>query len=147
MLVLTALMDLKTRQVDYTAAFVQSEIDKPPNWSTMSKQERERSGVYIEMAKGFQETGKVLKLKKSLYGLRQSPRLFFLHLKNNLEALGFVKANEVDACLFISEKVLCLTYVDDCIFFAKDVKDVDDVIHKLRNESRSREIPRLEKFR
>jgi hypothetical protein len=35
----------------------------------MTEVEKERSGVYIEMPLGFGEEGKVLKLKKSLYGL------------------------------------------------------------------------------
>ena len=57
----------------------------------------------------------MLKLKKSLHGLRQSPRNFFMCLKENLEAVGFKPAADIDLCLFISEKVICLTYVDDCI--------------------------------
>ena len=40
-------------------------------------------------------------------------------------------ATEVDACLFIADKVICLTYVGDTLFFARDEKDVDDVISKL----------------
>ena len=31
------------------AAFVHSPIDHDPNWENMSQQERDRSGVYLEM--------------------------------------------------------------------------------------------------
>ena len=34
--------------------------------------------------------------------------------------------------MFIADKVICLTYVDDTLFFARDEKDIDDVIMKLR---------------
>jgi hypothetical protein len=77
---MSIIFDLATLQVDYTAAFVHADIDKPPNWDTMMELERERSGVYIEMPRGFGEDGKVLKLKNSLYGLKQSPSKSFLLL-------------------------------------------------------------------
>jgi hypothetical protein len=66
MLILSQVMGLATKQVDYTAAFVHAPIDK---------------NVYVEMPQGFAEHGQVLKLKRSLYGLKQSPRNFFLFLK------------------------------------------------------------------
>ena len=75
LLVLSTVLDLATRQVDYTAAFVHADVDKPPNWNSMSDLEKERWGVYLEMPKGFQRPGMVLKLKKSLHGLCQAPKL------------------------------------------------------------------------
>jgi hypothetical protein len=68
----------------------------------MSEAEREKSRVYVEMPRGFAEPGKVIRFRKSLYGLKQKPRNFFLHLKSNLENIGFIQS-EFDACLFISE--------------------------------------------
>jgi len=55
--------------VDYTCAFLHAPITED---------------VYVRMPRGFEEDGKVLKLQKSLYGLRQSPRNFFEHLKENI---------------------------------------------------------------
>jgi hypothetical protein len=92
MLILSIIFDLATLQVDYTAAFVHADIDKPPNWDTMTELEKERSGVYIEIPRGFGEDGKVLKLKKSLYGLKQSPRNFVLHRKGKLDKVGFTQS-------------------------------------------------------
>ena len=40
-LVLSAELELATRQVDCTAAFVHAPIDKPPNWDAMSTLEQE----------------------------------------------------------------------------------------------------------
>lgn len=74
MLIMSIILGLATKQVDYTAVFVHAPIDKDPNWENVSEEERERSGVYLEMPRGFREPGKELKLKRSLYGLKQSPR-------------------------------------------------------------------------
>jgi hypothetical protein len=98
MLIMSIKFFLATLQVNYTAEFVHADIDKSPNWDTMTDLEKERSGVYIEMPRGFGEDGKVLKLKKSLYGLKQSPSNFFLHLKAKLEKVGFTQS-ENDLCL------------------------------------------------
>lgn len=116
LLILSVLMNLSTKQVDYTLAFVHADL---------------HDDVYVRMPKLFERPGYVYKLKKSLYGLRQAPLNFFLHLKQGLESRGF-KQSQFDPCLFISEKVICLCYVDDCLFFAKDENDIDAVIQSLQ---------------
>ena len=58
-------LNLESMQVDYTSAFLHAGIDQE---------------VFIEMPRGYKDPGKVLKLTKSLYGLKQSPRNFFLHM-------------------------------------------------------------------
>ena len=70
MLIMSIILNLSTKQVDYTAAFVHAPIDLPPRYNQMSKREQEQAGIYIEMHRGFMQSGKVLKLKKSLYGLK-----------------------------------------------------------------------------
>jgi hypothetical protein len=129
---MSLLLTLATKQVDYTVAFVHAPIDKPPGYNEMTDLEKEQSGVYIEMPRGFAEEkeGKVLKLNKSLYGLKQSPRNFFLFLKGNLEAMG-LQQSEADPCLFVNDKVICLVYVDDTLFIAKEMSDIDDLIQDL----------------
>ena len=47
--------------------------------------------------------------------------------------VGF-QAKSTDPCLFIHPDVICLVYVDDCLFFAKDVKSIDAVLQKLKNK-------------
>ena len=84
------------------------------------------------MPKGFQEDGKVYKLKKSLYDLKQAPRNFFQHLKSNLEAIGFEQQIHIDPCLFISPTAICLVYVDDMLLYARSQQDIDKVIRKLQ---------------
>jgi hypothetical protein len=100
----------------------------------MTEEEKARSGVYVDMPRGFKQPGKVYKLKRSLYGLRQAPRNFFQHLKTNLESIGFKSQVDVDPCLFISDKVICLTYVDDTLFFSPKQEYIDEAMDKLRQQ-------------
>ena len=110
MLILALVLGLYTPQVEYTADFLHAPIDKD---------------VYVEMPHGFSEPAKVLKLKKSLNGLKQAPRNFFQHLlKGNLEGIGFT-SSPADLCLFISEKVICVVYVDDTLLFSPRPEYID----------------------
>jgi hypothetical protein len=61
-LILSQVLNLSNKQVDYTAAFIHAPI---------------HDTVYVEMPRDFAEAGKVLQLRKSLYGLKQSPRTSF----------------------------------------------------------------------
>ncbi len=86
------------------------------------------------MPRGFSEHGKVLKLKCSLYGLKQSPRNFFQHLKGKLESIGFESATDIDPCLFISNKVICLVYIDDTLFYSPKPEYINKVVNKLQED-------------
>ena len=41
--------------------------------------------VFVEIPRGFKEAGFVYKLKKSVYGLRQSPENFFDYISEQLQ--------------------------------------------------------------
>jgi hypothetical protein len=60
LLILEVFLQLKSKQGDVTAAFLHADLEEGEN-------------VYVELPIGFRKQGKVLKLKKTLYGLRQSP--------------------------------------------------------------------------
>ncbi len=140
MLILSIILGLATKQVDYTAAFVHAPIDKDPDWDSLSEEERRRRGVYVAMPQGFSEQGKCLKLKRSLYRLKQAPRNFFQHLKGKLENIGFTLNTAVDPCLFISDKVFLLVYVDNTLIYAPKEEYIDEVIQKLRQQDMELEV-------
>ena len=73
----------------------------------------------------------MLKLNRSVYGLKQSPKNFFKLLKGNLEKCGFHQS-QFDSCLFISATVICVCYVDDCLFFAPKESDINAVIADIK---------------
>jgi len=134
MLMMTAQLGLASTQVDFVSAFCQADIDLPVDYDLMTPEEQSRVGVFVEMPRGFEQPGHVLKLKKSLYGLSTSPRNFYLHSKSKLEDAGLICQESVDPCLFMSDKVICVMCVDDCLFFAKDQADIDDVVARLSQE-------------
>jgi hypothetical protein len=116
LLMMSILLDLETKQVDYVAAFVQADID---------------TTVFVEMPKGFSQPGKVLQLKKSPYGLKQSPRNHFKNLSAKLSELGFSSC-AADPCLFVSDTFICLVYVDDTLLFARSQTVITDVVNGLK---------------
>jgi hypothetical protein len=75
--------------VDYTAAFVYADVDTPPGFDKMSPEDQYQSSQFAEMPRGFAEPGKVLRLKKNLYGKKAAPRLWLQHLRERLVATGF----------------------------------------------------------
>ena len=117
---LTLHQGYKTRQVDFRQAFIQSDLPEP---------------IYAELPPGGwkkSNPGKVLKLKKSLYGDRRAPQLWFKHLKRGLEVRGWTQS-KLDPCLFLRGDVLFTVYCDDGIFFAKNTADIERAIQSLSN--------------
>jgi hypothetical protein len=116
LLILSSIIGLATTQVDYTAEFVHADVGEY---------------VYIDMPKNFSKPGIVLKLRKSLYGLKQSPRNLFHHLRGKLHDVGFMSSSS-DPCLLISDKLIALVYVDDTLFFSPKQEYTDEILLKLK---------------
>ena len=107
-----------TRQVDYTNAFAQADL---------------REEVYLEFPKMFgpkSGANVVLKLLKSLYGLRQAPRTFFEKLRDGLLERGYQQST-TDPCLFMKQGIMCVVYVDDTIFAGADASILEEEIRLL----------------
>jgi len=83
------------------------------------------------MPRGFEEEGKVLKLKSSLYGFRQSPRNFFEHLKVNL--LIVVLHNQMQIHVSLSLTGLFAWYMLMTLIYSPTAPDIDEILEKLRN--------------
>jgi hypothetical protein len=118
MLILEVLLGLKSKQGDVTAAFLHALLG--PN-----------EHIYCEMPLGFRIPGKVLKLKKTLYGLHQSPCAFWKYLVEKME-IGGMAQSKLDPCLFVGEKVICISYVGGLVFWACNEKDIHHITMKLR---------------
>lgn len=118
LLILSVVLKLSTTQVDYTAAFVQAPLG-------------EHEEVFVEMPRGFKVAGKVLQLKRALYGLKQSPKTWFEHLRSKLmDECGFQQSPN-DPCLFYTGSVICVVYVDDCLFFSPTEQGIKDIFVKM----------------
>jgi hypothetical protein len=112
---IAARQDLELRQLDVPQAFTQAPLDED---------------VYMEMPEGFEVPGMVCHLKKSLYGLKQSPRNWYLLVSAFITGeMGF-HATVSDPCLFwkssrSGQKILLFLFVDDMqvAFDKKDEKE------------------------
>lgn len=81
--------------------------------------------VYMTLPPGFEcgDTSKVCRLRKSLYGLRQSLRCWFAKLTTALKGYGFIQ-NKSDYSLFTlicgSTRLYILIYADDLLIDGTD---------------------------
>jgi len=96
---------LSSKRIDFALAFPQADLEIP---------------VYMELPIGFDapegeyRKSYVLRLNKSLYGLKQAGYNWFAELSNGLQDRGFVQSS-IDPCVFFNHNCIVLTYVDDCI--------------------------------
>lgn len=107
---LAAQFDLEIHQFDVVNAFLNAVRgpNDPP--------------ITCYLPDGFKKDGKVVELRRALYGLRDAPLLWYKEFSSTLLRLGLHPTSE-DPCLFQSrdKKVLVLFYVDDIlVLYHKD---------------------------
>jgi hypothetical protein len=119
MFILEILLGLKSMQGDVTCAFLHADL-------------KENKTGYVDTPMGFSQyckngKKKCLKLKKkTLYGLRQSPRVFWRYITDKLEQYDLEKSR-FDPCLCIGTDVICAVNVNDLIFWSKDESLINGV--------------------
>ena len=95
--------DLSLHQMDVKCAFLHADLDEE---------------IYIRAPKGYEQPGFVWKLRKSLYGLKQSGRNWFSLLESYLHEHSF---GNIDSCIFVKrltdgrELIMILIWVDDIV--------------------------------
>ncbi|KJZ70368.1 hypothetical protein HIM_10259 [Hirsutella minnesotensis 3608] len=106
LMAMAAEYDLELSQMDAVNAFVNCPL--------------EEEVIFMRMPPGYTRPGRVLLLKKALYGLRRSPLLWQQHLTSSLESLGFEKIPQ-EPCVMRKTGVIVFFYVDDIIWaYRKD---------------------------
>ena len=83
--------------------------------------------VYMTQPEGFvqpKNSGKVCKLQRSIYGLKQASWSWNLHFDESVKGFGFVK-NEDEPCVYKkisgSTIVFLVLYVDDILLIGNDI--------------------------
>lgn len=100
---IAARRNMELRQLDVPQAFTQAALEED---------------VHMEMPEGFEIDGMVCHLKKSLYGLKQSPRNWYLLVSAFIVTNMGWRATVSDPCLFQKESrtgqlMLLFLFVDD----------------------------------
>ena len=139
MLIVANKFDLEISQLDVKTAFLNGELEKK---------------VYTEIPEGYdcsdeERKEKVCLLKRALYGLKVSPKRWFLRLTEFLLKMGF-NVYPFQSCLFIWKKgnrlVLILFYVDDILIIG-DCKDkILETKRRLAKEFEIRDMGSPRKF-
>ena len=139
------LMDLAIRQnllihqMDVRNAYLNSNIDYD---------------IYVEQPNGFKLSGKngedlILKLNKSLYGLKQSGRLWNELLDDFLCILNFEQSHS-DYCVYTKIhdgiKIIIIVWVDDLIIASSDLVSINNVKTELGNKFKMKDFSQISYF-
>ena len=94
--------------------------------------------------------GKVCKLKKSLYGLKQSPRAWFGRFSETMKTLNYKQSNGEHTLFFkrSSENLLTLliVYVDDIIITGNDLTEIQGLEGQLDQQFQVKKLGSLKYF-
>lgn len=98
-----AKFDLEIYQYDVVGAFLNASRDQHPT-------------VICELPEGYRIPGKCVKLKRALYGLKDSPLLWYNELSTTLRENELIASKE-EPCLFFNRdrSILLIFYVDDIL--------------------------------
>ena len=129
-----------THQMDVKTAYLNAPID---------------CDIYMEQPKGFEEVGKngeklVCKLKKSLYGLKQSGRNWNNMLHSFLYTENFCQSR-ADPCVYVRNSetegcVILIIWVDDIIISATCPKLLESVKESLCQKFKMKDLGELSWF-
>ena len=94
--------------------------------------------IYMKLPLGFNtaDPTKVCRLRKSLYGLKQSPRCWFAKLSKALLSFGFKHSYEDYSLFSFVQDNICLhilVYVDDFIIAGNDISTIQRFKNYLHN--------------
>jgi hypothetical protein len=129
LLIAAKIHGLDSKSIDFVLAFPQAVLDVP---------------VYMELPAGVNPVDVsdidccryVLRLNKSLYGLKQAGFNWFKKLKEGLITRDFVQS-QVNKCVFLWKDCIVLTYVDDCIIIGENMMIADSVISSLKGGNKN----------
>jgi hypothetical protein len=117
--------DLEVEQMDVKTTFLHGDIEEE---------------IYMKQLEGFVVKGKkelVCKLKKSLYGLKQSPRMWYQKFDTYILGLGFSR-RKVDHCVYFKlvgdHFIYVVLYVDDMLLIGNNKEIIKEVKTQLSSK-------------
>lgn len=127
--------DLEIHHMDVKTAFLNGDLEED---------------VYMKPPQGVEvPKGKVLKLRKSLYGLKQSPRCWNLKFHGVMTKLGFHRS-DAEPCLYIKSSnqsiSIIVLYVDDMLFLSNDPNEMIFIKKMMSNEFELKDLGDVSNF-
>jgi Reverse transcriptase (RNA-dependent DNA polymerase) len=120
---IAAHFDLEMKQFDVVNAFINAERDS------------NRPMVACKLPDGFKVPGYVTEVDRVLYGLRDSPALWFKHWTTTLKSIDLVGLKE-EPCIFVDadHKVFVVFYVDDfqVLYHKVDEARAQSIIERIK---------------
>jgi len=123
LLAIAAYFDYEIWQMDVKTAFLNGNLSED---------------VYMTQPEGFvnpKNAGKICKLQKSIYGLKQASRSWNLRFDEVIKGFGFIK-NEEEPCVYKrtsgSALVFLVLYVDDILLIGNNIPMLDAVKSSLQ---------------
>lgn len=118
---------MKIHQMDAVTAFLQGDLDED---------------IFMEQPEGYDDgSGRVCKLNRAVYGLKQAGRQW--NLKLDAALLGFgLKKSRMDPCVYFREnaKLLIAIYVDDFLIFYKETGELDEMRNLLNGAFKMKDL-------
>ena len=102
--------------------------------------------IYMSYLEGFEVKGKedlVCRLKKSLYGLKQSPRMWYQKFDTHMLELGFI-CSKAYHCIYFKQVrdhfVILLLYVDDILLVGNNKEMIKGVKSQLSSQFEMKDL-------
>ena len=138
LLAIVAHQNLELEQLDVKTAFLHGELDEE---------------IYMTQPDGFQEPGKedyVCRLKKSLYGLKQSPRQWYKKFDSYMIEIGYTRS-PYDSCVYYNKvrdgsRIYLILYVDDMLLAAVEKSEIQKLKGLLSAEFETKDLGAAKKI-
>jgi hypothetical protein len=124
LLALCNIHGLHSKSIDFVLAYPQADLDV----NTLMELPME---IVVDPCES-DSSGYVLKIKKSLYGLKQASLNWFVKLKQGLTDWGFHPL-EINPCLYLKHNMVLLTYIDDCIIISPAMESIKHLVKSMQN--------------
>ena len=101
--------------------------------------------IYMEQPEGYVQQGKeklVCKLKKSLYGLKQSSRCWNKVSTEFMMSIGYHQST-ADPCIYVRDTCIVAVYVDDLIIATKTPEEMQEVKQLLNSQFQMKDVGEL----
>ena len=131
-LALVAHQNLKLEQLDVKAAFLHGNLEED---------------IFMVQPEGFKQPGTenlVCKLKKSLYGLKQSLRQWYKRFDSYMVHIGYTRC-EYDCCVYVrifddGSYLFLLLYVNDMLIATKSICEINRLKSLLYKEFEMKDL-------